>query len=147
MKFRGPGRRGRLAVSDEESVNLHCQFRQFAGDNVPYDRVIHIVVAVNQAVSKTYNLRTTLDFGIGIGETTPQPGAGLTDNFGFPLHRGAAFRINPVSTEIHPGGEFPDFLQGVPDIHKEFQLFRAHTGACWFSRRFVGRPGFSWPVW
>jgi hypothetical protein len=76
-----------------------------------------------------------------------QPDAGFSDDFEFPLHRGAAFRIQPVVRQIHAGCEFADGFHGLIDIDEQFQGFRLHKVPRWFPPRSGGRPGFSWPAW
>ena len=59
-EFRVPGSSFLQAGQD---LNLCFEFRQLAGDNVPNDGVVHIVIPVDEAVAESNDLGASPDFG------------------------------------------------------------------------------------
>ena len=99
-------RREKVKWVDEKRLfhqvqDLLLQFGKLAGYHVPDNRVVHVVIAMNEAISKANGLRTSIQLLKMIRETIPQSGTGLADHLEFSFDRGTAFRVMPVLCQIH----------------------------------------------
>ena len=100
-------RREKVKWVDEKRLfhqvqDLLLQFGKLAGYHVPDNRVVHVVIAMNEAISKANGLRTSIQLLKMIRETIPQSGTGLADHLEFSFDRGTAFRVSRYCAKSMP---------------------------------------------
>ena len=126
--------------------DLLLQFGKLAGYHIPDNRVVHVVIAMYEAISEADDLRASIQLLKMIRETIPQSGTGLADHLEFSFDCGTAFRVMPVLCQIHAVDELLDVSRRVTDINQQFERFRPHRVTDWWNPRCDGKPGSSWLV-